>query len=246
MRHAATMGLITLLLAGCSAAAESPSNPPADPSAVGTESQEPAKPAADEPVPPKAPKLGEGWVSLFDGKDLDGWKAAESPATFAVRDGMIVVNGPRGHLFYTGDVAKHDFKDFEFRCDVMTTPGSNSGVFIHTRYQDTDWPKQGYEVQVNQTHADPQKTAGLYDVDKVLKTPAEDGKWFTLEIIVRGKRIITKVDGKTQVDYTEPETPERSADRTGRVLSSGTFALQGHDPKSKVYFANIMVKPLSE
>ncbi len=203
-------------------------------------------PPADEPSPPAAPELGEGWVSLFDGQSLDGWKAAENPRSFSVRNGMIVVHGPRAHLYYTGDVADHDLKNFEFRADVMTTPGSNSGIYIHAQYQDTDWPRQGYEVQVNHSHADPQKTGGLYDVAKVLESPAADNVWFTEQIIVRGKQVVTQVDGKTLVDYTEPESPQRPAGWEGRRLSSGTFALQAHDPDSKVYFANIMVKPLPD
>jgi hypothetical protein len=56
--------------------------------------------------------------------------------------------------------------------------------------------------------------------------------------------VTTSVNGKTIVDYTEPDGVQRPADMAARVLSSGTFALQGHDPKSKVFVKNIMVKPL--
>lgn len=201
---------------------------------------------AREPSPPQAPDLGEGWISLFGGTGLDGWKAADSADSFSVRDRMIVVDGPMGHLYYVGDVSLRSFKNFEFRSDVMTTPGSNSGIYFHTKYQPTDWPRQGYEVQVNYSHVDPQRTGGLYDVAKVLESAAEDGVWFALEIIVRGKQVVTKVNGKILVDYTEPENPQRPEGWEGRRLSSGTFALQAHDPKSKVYFANIMVKPLPD
>jgi len=225
MRRLALMSVMGLLATGCART---------------------AGPPADEPAPPPAPVLGEGWVSLFDGKDLDGWKAAENPDSFSVRQGMIVVSGPRAHLYYVGDVQNHDFKNFEFRADVMTTPGSNSGIYIHTRYQETDWPRQGYEVQVNHSHTDPKKTGSLYDVQNVMELPAEDKVWFTEEIIVRGKQIITKVNDKTLVDYTEPDNPERPEGWEGRRLSGGTFALQAHDPKSKVYFAKIMVKPLPD
>ena len=81
-----------------------------------------------------------GWVSLFDGKSLDGWKIAENPKAFSVQDGQIVVNGERGHMFYDGKVANHNFKNFELKVELMTTPGSNSGIYIHTKYQETDWP----------------------------------------------------------------------------------------------------------
>ena len=76
------------------------------------------------------------WISLFDGKSLNNWKASENPATFSVADGMIVVHGPRAHLFYEGPVANHDFKNFELQVKLMTTPGSHSCIFFHTAYQE--------------------------------------------------------------------------------------------------------------
>ena len=190
----------------------------------------------------KAPSK-DGWQSLFDGKTLNGWKASENKGTFTVRDGMIVVHGERSHLFYVGPVADANFTNFEFKADVMTEPGSNSGMYIHTAYQETDWPRKGYEVQVNNTHSDWKKTGSLYDVENVRQPPSKDNEWFTQHIIVRGKRIIIKVNGITTVDWTEPENFS-SKGWPGRRLSSGTFALQGHDPKSIVYFKNIMVKIL--
>jgi hypothetical protein len=184
-----------------------------------------------------------GWQNLFDGKTLDGWKASENKNTFSVRDGMIVAVGPRSHLFYVGPIQNANFKNFELKADVMTKPGSNSGIYFHTEYQETGWPSKGYEAQVNNTHSDWRKTGSLYAVKDVNESPAKDNEWFTEHIIVRDKRIIIKVNGKTTVDWTEPEDFTLEG-QPGRKLSSGTFALQGHDPKSVVYFKNIMVKPL--
>ena len=181
----------------------------------------------------------DGFVSLFDGKSLEGWKVNESPDSFSVKDGTIVAHGPRAHLFYAGKLQDHNFKDFHFKADVMTKPGANAGLYFHTEFQDTGWPSKGYEIQVNQTHGDPKKTSGLYDVKDVFEAPVKDNEWYTQEIIVKGKRIITKVNGKTLVDYTEPDGVKGD-----RKLSSGTFAIQAHDPKSIVFFKNIKVKPL--
>lgn len=186
----------------------------------------------------------DGWIRLFDGKTLDGWKASENPATFKVEDGQIVVDGPRSHLYYVGPVQNHDFKNFEFKADVMTMPGANSGIYFHTEFQEGGWPGKGYEVQVNNTSGDKRRTGGLYAVQDVFEAPAQDKEWFTQHIVVRGKRVTVSVNGKQLVDYTEPESPERPADMKGRRLSSGTFALQGHDPKSRILYRNIMVKPL--
>ena len=186
----------------------------------------------------------DGWISLFDGKSLDGWKANEKPETFSVKDGEIVVKGERCHLFYVGPVNNHDFKNFEFKTEVMTKPGANSGVYFHTEFQPSGWPAKGYEVQVNNTHSDPKKTAGLYAVKDNLVAPAKDNEWFTLEIKVEGKHVTTKVDGKVITDYTEEENPKRAKDMAGRLIDHGTFALQGHDPGSEIHYRNIFVKPL--
>lgn len=182
----------------------------------------------------------EGWISLFDGKSLNGWQASENKSTFSVRDGVIVAHGPRSHLFYVGPVEDHNFKDFEFRADVMTKPSSNSGMYFHTEYQETGWPRNGYEVQVNNTHSDWIKTGSLYGVKNIGKLLAKDNVWFTQHIIVDGRRVVVKVNGRTVNEYAELEDVAGSS----RKLSSGTFALQGHDPKSIVYYRNIMVRPL--
>ena len=185
-----------------------------------------------------------GWVSLFDGKSLTGWRASEHPATFSVEDGMIVVDGPRAHLFYEGPVMDHDFKNFEFKAQVMTTPGSNSGIFFHTAYQEDGWPAQGYEVQVNNTQSDWRRTGSIYAYDDVREVHVPDNEWFTQHITVLGNTVTVRLNGKQVVAYTEPEGIERPANEQGRRLSSGTFALQGHDPDSKVYYKDIMVRPL--
>lgn len=185
-----------------------------------------------------------GWISLFDGKTLSGWKVGDNASTFSVQDGAIVANGPVAHLFYMGDVKNHDFKNFEFKADVMTTPGSNSGLYFHTAYQESGWPSKGYEAQVNNSHQDWRRTGSLYAVDDVKEVHVKDNEWYTEQIIVKDKRVVIKINDKTVVDYTEPDNVQQPKDMAGRMLSSGTFAIQGHDPESKVYFKNIMVKPL--
>lgn len=182
-------------------------------------------------------KDDDGWINLFDGKTLSGWKASEHPATFTVQDGMIVVYGDRAHLFYEGAISNHSFKNFEWKVSVMTTPGSNSGLFIHTEYQETDWPKKGYEIQVNQTHTDWRKTGSIYAVQDVKETFVKDNEWYTEHIIVQGNKITVKVNDKVINEYMV------LAD--GR-LSRGTIAIQGHDPKSKVFYKDVMIKVLPD
>ncbi len=186
------------------------------------------------------------WISLFDGETLDGWKASENPETFSVEDGKIVVHGPRAHLFYVGPVENHDFDNFEFKAQVMTTPGSNSGMYVHTQYQEEGWPSQGYEIQVNNSHTDWRRTGSLYGIDDVKEQLVPDNEWYTEHIIVDGKHIVVKINDKTVVDYTEPDDLKRDEGSEGRKLSHGTVALQGHDPDSKVYYKDVMIKPLEK
>jgi hypothetical protein len=188
----------------------------------------------------------DGWISLFDGTSLNGWKASENPSTFSVDSGMIIVHGPRAHLFYTGPQRNGDFKNFEFKATVMTTPGSNSGLFIHTAYQETGWPSKGYEVQVNNSHTDWRRTGSLYAVDDVRDVYVKDDEWYTEYIKVQGKHITIKINDKTVVDYNEPDSVAQKIPLGGKRLSSGTFALQGHDPASKVYYKEVLVRPLPD
>lgn len=175
------------------------------------------------------------WIRLFDGQTLNGWKASENKGTFTVEGGALVAHGARSHLFYVGPVEEAQFKDFELRVDVMTEPGSNGGIYFHTEYQETDWPKQGFEVQVNNSFTrDPRKTGSLYGTQDVHQTVAKDHVWFTEHIIVRGNHVVVLVDGRKVVDWTA----------TDRDLGLGTFALQGHDPGSTVRYTNIFVRPL--
>lgn len=216
----------------------------------------------------------EGFTSLFDGKTLDGWKVGENASVFQVRDGMIVmecppsIHGP-AHLFYVGDVNGHSFKNFDLRVDVMTFPKANSGIYFHTEYQESGWPKRGLECQVNNSHVDWRRTGSLYAIKNVSwgpETPPSDNKemvkifdeppvrdnvWYTQEIIYDNGNVTVKLDGKTVIDYTITEGDTQHKLQTGMLwLPRGTFALQGHPPMkgyaSKAGFKNIRVKVLPD
>jgi hypothetical protein len=185
-----------------------------------------------------------GFKRLFDGKTFNGWKMAnENQNGWTIKDGAIVANGERSHLYYVGD--GKPFVNFELKVDVMTEPGSNGGIYFHTQYQETDWPKAGYEVQVNNTYnRDPRKTGSLYAVQDVKEQLVKDNEWYTYHIIVKGKHITIKVNDKVVVDWDEPADRKPGNPYT-RILSNGTFALQAHDPNSTVRYKNIRVKRLS-
>jgi Domain of Unknown Function (DUF1080) len=180
----------------------------------------------------------EGWVTIFDGKSLDGWKINENKESWKFENGMLIANGQRSHAFYVGD--EKPFKNFELKVEVLTKANSNGGIFIHTAYQAENWPKQGYESQVNNTfNKDPQKTGGLYNTVKIAESSATDEKWWTQHIIVKDRHVTVKIDDKVVVDFDEPADKKEQP-----KLSEGTFALQAHDPGSTVMYRNIRVKRL--
>lgn len=198
----------------------------------------------------------DGWVSMFNGKDLSGWKSnvatedkpEEKANVFAVENGELKVHGGRAHIFYVGPDGNAKFKNFEFKAKVKTTPGSNSGLYIHTTPEDKGWPSKGYECQVNATHTDRKKTGGLYAVADVLdNAPNKDDEWFDYNIKVEGKKITITINGKVTTEWTEPADwdPTKSLKgMDGRKLSEGTIAIQGHDPKSVIYYKDLFIKAL--
>ena len=187
-------------------------------------------------------KAESGFKALTDGKTFNGWKMAnENQDSWSIKNGAFVAHGNRSHLYYVGD--EKPFLNFELKLDVMTEPKSNGGIYIHTQYQETNWPKYGYEVQVNQSHTDWRKTGSLYSVQDVREQLANDNEWYTYDITVKGKHITIKVNDKVAVDWDEPADRKPGTDFT-RILDKGTFALQAHDPNSTVYYKNIRVKRL--
>jgi len=186
------------------------------------------------------------WQSLFDGKSLKGWNAEDHDECFKVQDGAIVAGGgPLARLSYLGPVNKHDFKNFELKIEVMAKPGSNGGVFFHTGPQ-SKFLKKGYEAQVCNSCGSKGQTGSLFVIEDHDRSPVKDDEWFEYHILVSGKRIVIKVNGKTTVDYTEPANPKRPDSWEQRVLSHGLIALQAHDPDSTVHYRKIRVKVLPD
>jgi hypothetical protein len=197
--------------------------------------------------------FGGDWIALQDGKSLAGWKTAEKPESWIVEDGMFVTRGERSHLFYVGKVAKHEFKNFELSADVMTVPGTNSGIYVHTKWQGPGWPDAGYEIQVINSNPPAERmngyiehkmTGSIYAIRNTWVAPAKDNEWFNYRIRVVGKTIQAFINDQLVCEYAEPADAFRPDDKKGRLLGSGTFALQAHDPGSVAKFKNIKVKLL--
>jgi hypothetical protein len=192
-----------------------------------------------------------GFVELFDGKGLAGWRASENASSFRVVDGAIACDGPRSHLFYVGPDGQAGFEDFEAVVEVKTRPGANSGFYFHTAFQEQGWPAQGFEVQVNNSqpprgdYLELKKTGSLYGIRNVYKALAKDDEWFTLELSVRKPRVLVHVNDALVVDWAEPARPLPEGAPELNTLGRGTFALQCHDPESRVFYRSIRVRRLA-
>jgi hypothetical protein len=187
----------------------------------------------------------DGWVSLFNGKDLTGWRVNENPGTFTVKDGAIVASGPRSHCFYVGDFGNHSFSQFELRAEVMTQPKANGGIYIMTDFQATGWPGAGFEVQVNNSFpGDFRKTGSLYQIEDIKEQLVKDNEWFTEHIIVKGNTITVRVNDKQVVRWRQPADWAGTKEFPERRIRPGSIALQGHDPGSTTYYKNIQIRLL--
>ncbi len=184
--------------------------------------------------------VADGWVQLFNGKDLTGWKVyPKGTGMWKVEDGCIVGSGPASHLFSE----RGDYKDCHFRVESMINDKGNSGQYVHAIFEG-GFPR-GWEAQINATHGDPIRTGSLYPDYRqkdlrgikellVLKAPHKPDEWFTQEVICKGPKITILVNGKKTVDWTDPK------DR----FKTGHFALQQHNDGSVVKFRKIEVKEL--
>lgn len=193
----------------------------------------------------------EPWVELFDGKTLNGWEANTKPESFTVQDGILKAHGKNGmsHLFYVGNTGKDvAFTNFELEATVRSEPGSNSGIFFHTdrELRNKKYLNKGYEVQLNSSLKEKNKTGSLYGIVTVKKSPVDETEWFDVRVVVNGKQIQVFVNKEKVIDYTEPENPEREPSRAKRLIdpNGGAIALQAHDPNSVFYFKTIRIRKL--
>ncbi|HEX4590321.1 MAG TPA: DUF1080 domain-containing protein, partial [Gemmataceae bacterium] len=153
----------------------------------------------------KAEKAKDGFVSIFNGKDLTGWKKHEGDkARWSVQNGAIVGEGDVGHLY----TERGDYENFVFRVEAKISDKGNSGQYFRARFMQ-GFPR-GYEAQINATHKDPIKTGSLYPFPMprseqaefkkkccvMNKPPAGAGpdEWFTQEVTADGNHIVIKVN----------------------------------------------------
>lgn len=194
--------------------------------AAGTPNSTAAKPALEPPTFLAAEELAEGWISLFDGRTLFGWKAA-SDANWDVQDGAIVVShGKPGLLCTTAQ-----FADYVLKVDFRAASGTNSGIFLRTTpvVGKEDITTKCYELNIAPPD-NPFPTCSLVGRKKA-DGNFESDDWQTFEVTVEGPKVLVKLGGKEVLEYDDPQPIGRG--HIGLQLNSG-----------KCEFRNIKLKPL--
>jgi hypothetical protein len=186
----------------------------------------------------------DGFVQLFNGKDLTGWKVHpdNKDSKWEIVDGAITASGKNAsHLFSD----RGDYTDFVYRMEAKVNDKGNSGQYFRARFAPGFPP--GYEAQINFGHADKIRTGSLYPSGPLGRLSAEQkakilvyknmhkaDEWFTQEVTAIGNHIVIKVDGLTAVDFVDPT----------KAYSKGHFAIQYHDPTCKIFVRKVEVKEL--
>jgi 3-keto-disaccharide hydrolase/tetratricopeptide repeat protein len=173
-----------------------------------------------------------GWVQLFNGKDLTGWKThPKNPGDWSVEDGVLVGKGKQtSHLFSE----RGDYENFHYRIEAKISDKGNSGQYFRAEFA-PGFPS-GYEAQINSTFpGDPQRTGSLYNFSKVTEMLVPPDTWFTQEVIAVGNHIIIKVNDKTVVDFVDKKNTH----------TKGHFAIQQHPPGRNAPDSVIMVKTIA-
>ena len=190
----------------------------------------------------KAAERQDGWVSLFNGRDLTGWKThpKQPGRNWGVVNGVLVGSGPTISHLYT---ERDDFTDFHLRIEARFNPGGGGGVFIRCPFgprlpvEDPKWP-EGYKATIN----DPRfrgLTGGLLrtsvgnDADFFQSPKVPPRVWFTMDVIADGEKTSVLVDGKLRA-YHVGKPP----------FSRGHLALQQYSPESIVEYGKIEIKEL--
>ncbi len=190
-------------------------------------------------APNKVQAQDSKWVSLFDGKTMDGWeKVGKADSKWEVADGALAGSGAASMLVCT----KGPYRNFKYRAEVKINDKGNSGLYF--RCTRNPGFSDGYEAQIDSTHSDPIRTGSLYGMCHVYKRLVEPDAWFKYELEVRddiwrGKamtRIKISVNGDELFEYLDFAT----------TFKEGHFAFQQHDPGSKVLIRKVEVMKLPE
>jgi hypothetical protein len=166
-----------------------------------------------------------GWVTLFDGSNLDNWNAV-GKANWRLEDGLLQADKGNGYL-----VSKNSYTDFQIRAEFWVDADANSGIFIRCADPQKPGSSTCYEVNINDKRPEAgYGTGAIVNVAKVSPTPKAGGRWNTYEITAKGPRLIVVLNGTRTVDVQDSKH------------ARGPFSLQYS--AGVVKFRKVEIKPL--
>ena len=199
---------------------------------------------------PAVPGSSSDWRPLFDGRSLGGWEHV-GPGKFVVEDGLLRTEGGMGLLWYS----REKLGNCVIRVVYKTAnERANSGVYIRIADRPADpWyaVHHGFEVQIMDQGGQGRSTGSIYTFSKAAARPSKPGEWNTMEITLKGNRVVTRINGVQVTEFDSSDLKPESTDKTGEGdpargprPESGYIGLQNHDEKSTVYFKEVSVRPL--
>ncbi len=201
----------------------------------------PARADKDAPAPPA------GFVSLFNGKDLTGWKTDKGKlAGWGVdKNGLLYVNGSGGWL-----MTEKEYGDFEVRVEYKVPVNGNSGVALRSPLKG-DPAYVGMEIQLLDdygpayTKLQPfQYTGSIYGVVPPAKRATKKaGAWNRMRIVAKGRQVMVEINGTKVVDANLDEHKKHFKAHPGLLREKGHLGLQNYGG-ARVEFRNLYVKPL--
>ena len=191
----------------------------------------------------------EGFVSLFDGKSLQGWvEVGRSGSGYQVREGKLVCPRDEGGNLFT----RKEFEDFILRFEFKLQEGSNNGLAVRSPLQADRIAYEGMELQIIDNQAKRyreiqpwQKHGSLYHVFAARTGHLRPvGRWNQQEVGMRGSRLKITLNGAVilEVDLNTVEDEAVRWRHPGLKRTSGHIGFLGH--KEPVEFRNIRVKEL--
>jgi hypothetical protein len=136
-----------------------------------------------------------GWVTLFDGKNLDDFNQIGN-ANWKIVDGDVEANTGNGFL-----VTKNKYTDFEIRAEFWTDPDANSGIFIRCEDPAKVTGQTSYEVNIFDKRPDPSYgTGAIVNVAKPSVFLKAANQWNTYDITAKGPTFTIVLNGTRTVD----------------------------------------------
>ena len=172
------------------------------------------------------------WASLFNGRDLSGWKVAHD-AIWKVEKGVIVGQWDPARPGGGWLMSDRDFSDFVLKLEFRGEPKhANSGVALRDPLHGAKDPAfSGYEIQIYDVADAKMPTGSIYAVQKARYTGLKEG-WNSMEITAQGRHISVVLNGE--------KVAEADDDRSLK----GSIGFQAHSENEKIYFRNIQIREL--